>query len=175
VTPSAIERYVLVSLLVEFVAAISVIKFAGWPLWLQWTAQVLAALKILEIIRVTASVVLFDEGVVASVQRTFILAALNFIELGLCYGFFYALNDQLLAPSPAGARLNASSAADRQAAGRWRRAQQSGLPVARPTTAAGSDGRAFNPSMVLAPAVPVLFTDQKSFATFAATQPKRTR
>jgi hypothetical protein len=103
VTPSAIEQYVLGSLLVEIVAAISAIKFAGWPLWLQWTVLVLAALKILEIIRVTASVVLFDEGVVASVQRTFILAALNFIELGLCYGFFYALNDQLLAPSPAGA------------------------------------------------------------------------
>jgi hypothetical protein len=58
---------------------------------------VLAALRILEIIRGTVNVVLFDEGEVASVQRTFILAAINFLELGLCYGLFYALHNDLLA------------------------------------------------------------------------------
>ena len=96
VTPATIEWYVLASLVLEFIAAINVTKIAGWTAWLQWAVLIVAALKILEIIRVTASVVLFDEGAVASVQRTFILAAINFFELGLCYGLFYALHKDLL-------------------------------------------------------------------------------
>jgi hypothetical protein len=103
ITPATIEWYVLASLFLEFIAAINVAKIAGWASWLQWAVLVLAALKILEIIRVTASVVLFDEGIVASVQRTFILAAINFLELGLCYGLIYALNKQLLRGAEVGA------------------------------------------------------------------------
>ena len=38
-----------------------------------------------------------------SVQRTFILAALNFLELGFCFGLFYALNIQLLQGAHVGA------------------------------------------------------------------------
>jgi hypothetical protein len=96
VRPATTERYVLVSLFVEFIVAINLTKIVGLASWAYWVVLSFAALKILEIIRVTASVVLFDKGIVVSVQRTFILAALNFLELGLCYGFFYALNKQLL-------------------------------------------------------------------------------
>jgi hypothetical protein len=103
IAPATTEWYVLAGFFVEFVAAVNVTKIAGWPPWLQWAVLVLAALKIIEIVRVTVGVVLFDEGVVASVQRTFILAAINFLELGLCYGLFYALNKQLLRGPDVGA------------------------------------------------------------------------
>jgi hypothetical protein len=90
--PAAVtECYVFVWLLVEFIAALNITKIAGWASWLQIALLALASLKILEIVRVTMSVVLFDEGTVASVQRTFILAAINFLELGLCFGFFMRL------------------------------------------------------------------------------------
>ncbi len=93
----------LISLFLEFIVALNVTKIAGWPWWAQWVVLTLAALKILEVIRITASVVLFEEGVVVLVQRTFILAALNFLELGLCFGLFYALNKQLLHGANVGA------------------------------------------------------------------------
>jgi hypothetical protein len=96
IKPAITEWYVLASLLLEFTAAINVTKIAGWTSWQQRAVLALAGLKILEIIRVTVSVVLFDEGIVASVQRTFILAAVNFLELGLCFGLFYALHKDLL-------------------------------------------------------------------------------
>jgi hypothetical protein len=102
VRPTTTESYVLACLLIEFIAAVNVTKIAGWgPL--RWVVLLFAALKILEIVRVTASVVLFDEGVVVSVERIFILAAINFLELGLCFGLFYALHNQLLEPTPVGA------------------------------------------------------------------------
>jgi hypothetical protein len=100
---TAIELYVLAGVFLEFIAAINVTKIAGWASWLQQVVLVVAALKIVEIIRVTASSVLFDEAVVASVQRNFILAAIGFLELGLCFGFFYALNKELLVGDHVGA------------------------------------------------------------------------
>jgi hypothetical protein len=95
-TPAVIEWYVIGCLSLEFIAAVNVTKISEWASWQRQILLALAALRILGIIRVAASVVLFDSGRVASVQRTFILAALNFLELGLCYGLFYALNKQLL-------------------------------------------------------------------------------
>jgi hypothetical protein len=71
ITPTIVDWYVLAGLFLEFIAAINVAKIAGWASWLQWIVLVFAALRILELIRVWVSVVLFDEGVVASVQRTF--------------------------------------------------------------------------------------------------------
>jgi Ion channel len=101
--PAATELYVVACLLIEFVVAINITKIAGWPSWLPYVVLVLASLRILTIVRVTMSVVLFDEGEVASVQRTFILAAINFLELCLCYGLFYALNKKLLLGDQIGA------------------------------------------------------------------------
>ena len=103
ITPTTVEWYVLICLFLEFIAAINVTKIVGWASWQQRVILALAAIKILEIIRVTASVALFDEGVVASIQRTLILAAINFLELGLCFGFFYALNKELLEGDGVGA------------------------------------------------------------------------
>jgi Ion channel len=100
ITPAAIEGYVLACLFLELTAAVTVAKIAGWA---SWVVLALAALKILEIIRTTVSVVLFDEGAATSVQRTFILAAINFLELGLCYGLFYSLHKDLLAGYRVGA------------------------------------------------------------------------
>jgi hypothetical protein len=68
----------------------------GAPQWLLITGGVLAGSRILEIIRTTLGVVVFDheegrvDNRVASSSRTFILTFLNFGELIACFGLIYA-------------------------------------------------------------------------------------
>jgi Ion channel len=93
----AIEKYVLTCFLLELII-VTASSISDLPLVVRLLLLLIVTLRIIEIIQVTANVVLFreEDALVISTARIFLLAGINFIELGLCFGTFYALNYQRL-------------------------------------------------------------------------------
>ena len=89
---SATEKYVLSCLMIEVVIAFAFLgpisrpQLGGW-----WVIGALAVIRIVEIIGRTV-----DVTNVISPIRTLVLAAINYVELALCFGVIYALNYQCL-------------------------------------------------------------------------------
>jgi hypothetical protein len=81
-----VEKYVLVCLLVELAIVVVLFVVGGLPVQFSASILILASLRIAEILQTTVNAVLFGEKV-ASAKRAFILATINFVELGLCFGF----------------------------------------------------------------------------------------
>jgi hypothetical protein len=92
----AIEKYVLCCFSLELIIAVA--SISELPLVVRLLLLLIVTLRIVEIIQVTANVVLFGNAnaPVVSTVRIFMLAGINFIELGFCFGTFYALNYQRL-------------------------------------------------------------------------------
>jgi hypothetical protein len=76
---------------VELVIVIAVSLINGLRSPLSLVVLIIASLRIADILQAIINAVLLGKQV-ASPMRTLILAALNFIELGLCFGLYYALN-----------------------------------------------------------------------------------
>jgi hypothetical protein len=90
-TYGGVEKYVLSCLSVELVIVIAVSLINGLRSPLSLVVLIIASLRIADILQAIINAVLLGKQV-ASPMRTLILAALNFIELGLCFGLYYALN-----------------------------------------------------------------------------------
>ena len=101
----AIEYYVLGWLAIEITVTCAVLfshpRFDGFA---QWVSTGLVALRITEIIQVTVNAALFDQisspigRRVATPERMLVIAAVNFIELYLCFSAIYGMNVNLLTP-----------------------------------------------------------------------------
>ncbi len=91
----AIEMYMVAWLVFELFA-VSTVCLGLWQKWFVCIIAVLIGSRIIEIIQVTVNATLFDalsgrpDERVASRARMLVLAAVNFIELLLCFGVIYA-------------------------------------------------------------------------------------
>jgi hypothetical protein len=84
---SATEKYVLSCLMIELVIGLAFLSQISRPPFVGWVIGVLAVIRIVEIIGRTV-----DIKNVISPKRTVVLAAINYVELALCFGVIYALN-----------------------------------------------------------------------------------
>jgi hypothetical protein len=98
----AIDCYVLVCLLIEVSALCVSCQKGMLGTLIQWIVQSFAVLRIVEILQVTVNASIFDalKGAIghriASVERMIVLAAVNFVELLLCFGVVYASHKDYL-------------------------------------------------------------------------------
>jgi Ion channel len=99
-SPVAIEVYVVCGFVIVFVVSVAVCLLYDCVAAVRWLAYPLegliylfAALRVLEIMVRATDV---DPKNVVSPVRTLTLAAINYVELMLCFGLVYALNYQSL-------------------------------------------------------------------------------
>jgi hypothetical protein len=95
----AIDLYVVIWLCIEFVV-VSISCLGPVSSIVRLVLGIIVSSRILEVVQVTVNATLFDalsgrpDEVVGSRARMLVLAGLNFVELLLCFGVFYATNYQ---------------------------------------------------------------------------------
>jgi len=91
-----VELYLVAWFAIELLAVACVLA-AHLNAWAQGIIAVVAALRVIEIVQVTMNTTVFDsmsgraDERVVSRARMIVLAAINYVELVVCFGLFYAM------------------------------------------------------------------------------------